>query len=270
MISDAQKTTFEQDGFVILDQILDATEVERVREAMERAYAGEGTHDRRPEPEKTPAQDFSDAENIKHLVHARFLDSDMWDLVTMPRLGEIAAGLLDAHSVALTEDQLLEKPAGGKAVAMHQDYAYWSFSTSPRMATMWIALVDTTLDMGPICFLPGSQEWGLGQRPDHFGDSDEERMFQVVHAVKPDNASLETTKVVVPAGGGSVHHSLTFHGSSANTSARSRASISLHFAAPDCTWSDSSNMGGWPKFMWAGLNTGDRITNEFMPLVYRA
>jgi hypothetical protein len=28
-------------------------------------------------------------------------------------------------------------------------------------------------------------------------------------------------------------------------------------------------MGGWPKFMWAGLNTGDRITNEFMPLVYR-
>ena len=91
MISDVQKTAFRRDGFVILDQILDASEVARALDAMARVYSGEFSHDRRPDPEQMPVRDFSAEDNIKHLVHARFLDGDLWDLFTMPRLGAIAA-----------------------------------------------------------------------------------------------------------------------------------------------------------------------------------
>ena len=56
-------------------------------------------------------------------------------------LAPIAARLLRSASVSIVEDQLLDKPTGGRPVNFHQDYSYWPFSRATRMCTGWLALV---------------------------------------------------------------------------------------------------------------------------------
>lgn len=267
LMTPQQIEQFDRDGFVILDRILDPEQVRRGAAAMARIYAGNIDHDRRPEDSRTPVQQWP-ADLVKHYVHARFLNRDFWDIATSQTPARMAAELLRTGSVSLTEDQLLEKPAGGKPLAMHQDYSYWHFSDIPKMATVWVTFNDVTADMGPIRFIRGSHRWGLAPTPTNFAGGTEEQMLDAVAKVCPAGEELEFVDAVVPAGGGSIHHAMTIHGSLMNRSPITRHAISLHYAAAECRCTGPRQV--WPAFMWEGIEKGDRLANRWMPVTYTA
>ena len=267
LLSPQQLAQFSRDGFLVLDRILDPAQVARGHAAMTRIYAGVIGHDRRPEGSRPAVQQWP-ADVVKHYVHARFLDDDFWDIATSERPARLAAELLGTKSVSLTEDQLLEKPAGGKPLAMHQDYSYWGFSDIPRMATVWVTFNDVTADMGPIRFIKGSHRWGLAPTPTNFAGGTEEQMMDAVSKICPAGEKLEFVDVVVPAGGGSIHHAMAIHGSLANRTKTARHAISLHYAAAECRCTGPRQC--WPDFMWEGIEKGDRLANRWMPITYTA
>ncbi|MCX5659239.1 MAG: phytanoyl-CoA dioxygenase family protein [Planctomycetota bacterium] len=258
---------FDRDGFVIVDRILSPEQVELGREAMARIYAGTISRDRRPAEFQKPIQQWG-PDRVKHYVHARFLDAAFWDIATSARPAQIAAELLQTPSVSLTEDQLLEKPAGGRPLAMHQDYSYWAFSDVPRMATCWIALNNVTPDMGPMRFIKGSHRWPLAPTPSNFAGGDDDQIMEVADKVKPPGAKVELVDVIVPAGGGSFHHAMTLHGSTGNRSQTTRHAISLHYAAADCRCTGPRQC--WEPYVWEGIEKGDRIANAWMPVTWPA
>lgn len=265
LLTAEQIEQFDRDGYVIVDRILSPEQVRRGRDAMARIYAGTISHDRRPEGFRNPVQQWG-TDRVKHYVHARLLDGEFWDIATDARPAQMAAELLQTSSVSLTEDQLLEKPGGGRPLAMHQDYSYWSFSDIPRMTTCWIALNDVTPEMGPMRIIKGSHRWPLAPTPTNFAGGSEEEMMEVIEKARPAGAKVEVVDVLVPAGGGSFHHAMTMHGSTGNVSANPRHAISLHYAAQECRCTGPRQC--WGPYMWEGIETGDRIANRWMPVTY--
>lgn len=274
---DDRAEQFQRDGFVIIDRLLDDDSVERARRSLDRILAGEYRGDRRPpalQASRHPI--FGDARTTHWVINGRLLDADIWSLVTRAELGRTAARLLDTPAVSVIEDQLLDKPPGGAPLATHQDYRYWQFSTSPRMLTCWIALDDMSSEIGTVHVVPGSHRWGqqVVERDlaeDFRASVDGATSYlRVAEALRPADAPLEFTPVIVPAGGGVLFHSLTIHSSGQNTTARRRRALSIHYAAAECRIILEKTYDQAFPYCFARLKAGDRLVNKYLPEVYSA
>nr|MBA3847997.1 phytanoyl-CoA dioxygenase family protein [Planctomycetota bacterium] len=133
-----------------------------------------------------------------------------------------------AGALQLWASQLLLKPPGvgvASHVGWHQDIHYWRYwAAGSELLTVWIALVEVHADMGPMGFIVGSHRWGYRGLGDYFVDQG----TTASATSAPDGAPVTERAVLLPAGGLSVHHPLTVHGSGANRSSTTRISIALH------------------------------------------
>jgi ectoine hydroxylase-related dioxygenase (phytanoyl-CoA dioxygenase family) len=269
-VTSCEISRFEQDGFLIVNEIFSRQEVKDALAAMDRVYHGVYNRDIRPFAARKLMLPFGTSSSVRWILNARLVDSDLWEIAVNSTRGLVAARLLRTDSVSVIEDQLLDKPGGGVPVNLHQDYSYWRFSTSPKMLTCWIALDDMTLDMGPIELLRGSQCWGISMRPRELihGSVDEYRSGAVL--VKPEAAEFDFVPVVVPRGGGVFFHSLTFHGSRGNSTGHLRRAMSIHWASGECLL-DRSRLSDYAHpYLFSRLRQGDRLVNMYIPQAYPA
>jgi ectoine hydroxylase-related dioxygenase (phytanoyl-CoA dioxygenase family) len=171
----------------------------------------------------------------------------VFELVSHPAIGALAAAATGASMVQVWWVQLLHKPsvvnastgeAGvGPAIGWHQDRSYWeAWELGSELFTAWVALTDVEEDCGPMKFLRGSNHWGWRQEG-HFYDEDLEK--QKAEMTVPEGERWEEVNALMPAGGLSLHHNLTFHGSLPNRSGRPRRSFALH-----CRTENSRPVGG--------------------------
>lgn len=267
-ITAQQVADFTRDGFVIVERVLDSPRIQRLHAAMDRVYAGVYNVDRRPPRLRKQVQPFGDASSVHWILNARVLDDELWGLATDPGLGEIAARLLGTPSVSIVEDQMLDKPTGGRPVNFHQDYPYWPFSRATQMCTAWLALVDMTVEHGPLQLARGSHRWGQGGRPNELIRGSTEELLTAVEAVRPVGAELELVSAVIPAGSAVFFHCLTFHGSPGNQAPGCRRAISLHWAGAECRMNLAGTASHDYPYFFAQLAEEGPIVNKYMPMVY--
>ena len=269
-LSDEQVSQFEQDGFLVVDRIIDPAQVERVLEAMNRVYSGSYNRDIRPQAVRNEIKPLGTDKSVKRVLNARLLDAELWDIATNRVLGEAAARLLKTPAVSVVEDQLLDKPVQSVPVNLHQDYSYWRFSTSTNMLTCWIALSDMTPEMGPVEIARGSHRWGFAARPRELIHGSNEEYLGAAQGDMPEGAQFDFVPAVVPAGGGVFFHGLTFHGSRGNSTDRVRRAISLHWASAECQLDRSKLVDYDHPYLFTGLKQGGRLANKYIPEVYSA
>ena len=271
MITPEQVAQFQRDGFAIVDRVIDDAQVARVRAAMTRVYDGTYSRDRRPPRLRVPISPLGEERSVQWMLNARVLDEDLWRLSTDVSLGRCAAALLQTPSVSIVEDQLLAKPPGvGLPVNVHQDYAYWPFSRSTSLITLWIALCDMTAELGPVQCLRGSHRWGPAPRPKQLIVGSDDGWLEGLAPVRPEGAELSWETAMVKAGGGVFFHALTFHGSRGNISDQWRHAISLHWAAAECTANLAETRHHDFPYFFARLRDGGPLVNKYMPQVYPA
>jgi phytanoyl-CoA hydroxylase len=268
VVSDEQVSQFETDGFLILDRIISDAQVDRTLAAMDRVYGGTYNRDIRPAAVRKPVSPFGTKQSVQWILNARIVDSDLWALATDRVLGQTVARLLRTSAASVVEDQLLAKPERGAPVNLHQDYSYWSFSTSTNMVTCWLALTDMTAEMGPVELVRGSHRWGICTRPRELIHGSSEEYLAAAQTVAPEGAELQFQSVIVPKGGGVFFHGLTFHGSRGNSTDRWRRAVSLHWAASDCLLDRSKLLDYDHPYLFSGLRQGDRLVNKYIPQVY--
>jgi ectoine hydroxylase-related dioxygenase (phytanoyl-CoA dioxygenase family) len=217
---------YAEDGYWLAPALFDATEVERFRAATARVIAGEYRGDR-PPTLCLPAQPSD--HDLRKIDNAWWADPDLAALATDPRLGAIAAALLDAASVRLWQDQLLYKPPGGPAettIGWHQDWASWdTVASHAAYVTAWVAFDDVDDENGAMQMIPTSHTWGLVPNGSNFFATDREAQLDALG----DRDVPTPVSMVMRAGQVSFHHPLTFHGSGPNTSSRLRRSLAVHF-----------------------------------------
>lgn len=121
-------------------------------------------------------------------------------------------------------DQIFLKPGKqGIGTDWHQDNAYFKVRDSGKGVGMWVALHDATLANGTLHIIPGSH------RENHAHDRDPNSDHHI-HCAVPEERAIP---IELPAGGAVFFNFGIAHSTRANTTARERAGLALHFLNAD-------------------------------------
>jgi len=195
-----------------------------------------------------------------HALGAWRITPAFHDVLWNPRFVMAASQLLGNVPVRFWHDQLFYKPAKkGGVVAWHQDYSYWTRTKPVAHLTCWCGLDDSTEENGCMQYVPGSQRWGLLDKPELAGD-----LLGIMDYLTPEQkAEFKPVLVETKAGEAIFHHSLTLHGSGENKSTRPRRAFVINVFA-DGVKSDSNDvlLTGVPP-----VQKGEKMEGQFFPLL---
>ena len=223
-LSPAAVEGFQLDGFLKVEDVLTASEVNALGEHADLIAAGKAPHIPASSLQLEPV--FRDGAAVadrvlatRKLFNMAVYDDLLWAHVTNPAVVDIVADLLGTDDLKMYGDQLFMKsPVTGSAQPWHQDSASWRDIFPMDLVTAWAAIDDATLDNGCLRFVPGTHRWGMLDRA------------RLAHFI-PDLETAAWPAVPVPVRAGSIsfHHSLTLHTSSPNTSAQRRRAYAVHY-----------------------------------------
>lgn len=256
---------FREKGHVLTRNIAATEEVASYRQCIRDAVEQEKEEARGGAYQKPLAERDS--------YHKSFLQmSNLWarhetvrPFACARRFAKIAAELLGVPAVRMYHDQALFKEPGGSHTPWHQDQYYWPIDTTDTI-TMWMPLVDCSIEMGSLVFADGSHKVGkLASVP----ISDEsERIFR--SAVIERDFSLSIREM--NAGDASWHYGWTLHKAPGNVSDTMREAMTIIYVADGARvteWQTERHPGEAAKWL-PGLQPGDLIDSEINPVLYDA
>lgn len=180
-------------------------------------------------PEDSPWKPGNDPRTLCKIEMAQQCNRAIMAAVANPRLGELAARVLNAEMIQAWWVQLLMKPPVAPEgnfktnVGWHQDSQYWDcWEPGSEVFTAWLALSDVTEEAGAMHFVPGSHRWGLLQQGDFYAQELEGQIMV------PEGKTWREVSGALPPGGVSFHHNLTLHASGPNRSNAPRLSLAIH------------------------------------------
>lgn len=181
------------------------------------------------------------------------------------RFAKIAADLMEVEGARLYHDQALYKEAGGGHTPWHQDQFYWPLDTD-RTVTMWMPLVDVSLEMGALTFASGSHRAGyLG----HIGISDES---QDVFDRLVEERSFPLAVDAMRAGDATFHSGWTLHTAPPNESQTDREVMTVIYFADGVRILnpiDNPNRQADLNAFLPGAEPGAMAASELTPVLYK-
>jgi phytanoyl-CoA hydroxylase len=225
-LSHDQITSYRENGFLAVEDVFTAAEM-----AEARAVVDELVEQSRAVAGHTDVYDLEPGHSAAR-PRVRRLKAP---IATHPFFGRLARSekLLDlvaqlvGPEIRLHGNKLNMKSAEyGSPVQWHQDFAFYPHTNDDLLA-VGIALDDCLVENGCMRMLPGSHR---GPIFDHHQDG----VFVGAVDAAREGIDLErAVSVPVHAGGVSIHHCRTLHGSAANTSHLPRRLFLLELAAVD-------------------------------------
>ncbi|MBT8446340.1 MAG: phytanoyl-CoA dioxygenase family protein [Gammaproteobacteria bacterium] len=206
-------------------------------------------------------------------VRGRFLSLDMvWltntlvrDFVLSPRIGQLAAQLLDVAAVRLYHDNVMSKEPGCGRTPWHYDDHHFPLATRD-VITVWIPVQPIPTDMGPLAFARDMEAWRLVESvPFNTEDTSYDRAV----TERFDAAGADVEAGPFELGEISFHHNMSFHTAGANRTDRSRIVLSNTYYADGARLVDAPTLvsGDWQKFA-PGAAPGERLATAVNPLCW--
>ena len=289
---------FREDGFVVFPRAISSDVVNTLQQRLEDVLRGK--YDRGSPPDKTPALIVDskksgrrklgplgyDGKTTKYsrvlqIINIHKCDNEFKRLATQEAIGEMVARLSGwEHGARLAQDQVWAKPPGSPPLVFHRDSPYFMF-TPNDVVTVWIALDDMDQELGPLEYVRGSHMWGDGRvgSSSSFFQSDSKNLLYSAAAregIEDAESCLEIISLAgLSAGGLSIHHGKTWHGSGKNASNdRPRRGLGLHFVPAEVKFikEDAKKSKLWRKYV-AEEDTDDdsptiHVPDDDFPLVW--
>ena len=264
---------FREDGFVVFPGAISLTIVNSLQQRLEDVLRGR--YDRETPPDKTPALIIDSKKNgrrklgplgfsggkTKHnrvlqIINIHKCDNEFHKLATHKAIGEMVAKLAGwKYGARLAQDQVWAKPPGSQPLVFHRDSPYFMF-TPDDVITVWIALDDMDKELGPLEYVRGSHRWGdgrVGSSSSFFQSDTRNLLYSAAAREGIEESSLEFISMVgLSAGGLSIHHGKTWHGSGKNESnQRPRRGLGLHFVPAEVKFikEDAKKSKLWRKYV---------------------
>ena len=206
-------------------------------------------------------------------VRNRFLSLDMvWlenelvrRFVLSPRIGKLAADLLDVPSVRLYHDNVLSKEPGCGRTPWHHDDAHFPLATDD-VVTVWIPVQPIPESMGPLAFVRSMDADRLVENIP-FNKVDTSYDARVAAAFGEANLAIDTGPFNL--GEVSFHHNRSFHTAGPNHTERSRVVLSNTYYVDGARLVEEPTMisGDWQKFA-PGVRPGDQLTTPVNPVCW--
>jgi ectoine hydroxylase-related dioxygenase (phytanoyl-CoA dioxygenase family) len=259
---------YRADGFVVVEDFLDADELDQWRTVVGHAVAER--HGR-----KFANQDVligeDDGINPDAAYYGKVFDQllNLWQtnesmkqLILDPRIGEMAARLAGVDGLRVWHDQALIKQPWANPTGFHLDTPFWSFSDR-RAISIWIALDDATAENGCLYFLPGSHLKTTFENPGITKNLD------AIFTMYPELRDCEPHQAAMKAGSCSFHNGMTIHGAGANMTNRARRAMTCAFMPDGAVFNGQQNI--LTDEQMARLEVGDPLADDAQnPLVYSA
>ncbi len=267
-ISDAERGSFDKDGFLIVDRLIDSTIVPDLHQAFTDLFRGKFETGVRPD-EVNWQEATGDPALSRQICNGWKANRDIAHVVLDQSIGAAIAKLAGWPGVRLMIDNVIWKPPATKSLSFHQDSAYLSWFTPSDLLTCWIALDDTHADGGTIEFVRGSHRWRLSEPEGEFHAPDDYRKPMQAAAAR-ESVEPEIVYVEVRAGGGSFHHGWTWHGSGANRSPNPRRSLVLHAMRSDVEYvPENFGQGIGPIYSRYKRLGDNQLDENYFPILWR-
>ena len=288
---------FHRDGFVVFHHAIDPQVVSMLRtrldEVLDGRYSRGSPPDKMPPPRSSPGSTTASGggggggSRVLQVVNVHKCDVDFRALATSPVIGRIVSRLANwANGARLAQDQIWHKPPGAPPLVFHRDSPYFMFAPAD-VVTVWIALDDMTDEVGPLEYVRGSHLWGDGRHGScrtFFGPNNRDLLHSAAKREgisDPENDLDIASMSGLGAGGMSVHHGRTWHGSGRNASkTRPRRGYGLHYVPAEVRFTADARFSSlWRKYIPDDIDdddaTGDgrlladiELPAEDFPLAY--
>jgi len=239
-LSEAQVESFRRDGFLRLEAITDAAEIEVLRALFDELFRGGEALDAGDRLEL--GADTARAP-LTQVVNPERHAPRMVQGLAFRNAQSIAQQLL-GPACRPTGNHAVLKPAHvGGDTPWHQDEAYWDPRYAHRAVSIWIALQPATLENGCMRFIRGSHR--LSVLPHELVSPD-------AHGLRLSAAAPIGPQSVceLPTAGASVHDGRTVHGAGANSSTEPRRALVFGFGLAPVRL-DSPHHYPWQRPEWS-------------------
>ena len=234
-LTEAQISSFHEDGYLRLENVLDASDLqpvideysEIIDERAQKLYA-EGKVSSLHEDESFTrrllllAKEVPEVATNLDIMQAR--GEATFNFLKNPKILDVAESLCGSEIVCNPIQHiravLPHRATGGSPTHFHQDIGVCWPDTDPYfMLTVWVPVVDATLENGCLAVLPGSHKYGLRQHAYTPG----------LNVPEEERPPIKSEPLPVPAGGLILFHNYTLHHALPNESDEVRWSFDLRY-----------------------------------------
>jgi ectoine hydroxylase-related dioxygenase (phytanoyl-CoA dioxygenase family) len=257
-LSESQTLAFRNDGHILLREVLKGEALEFYRKAIAQAASQYNKEQRKIEERDTYGKAFLQIMNLWEV------DETVKQFVCAKRFGSLAAQLLGVPHVRLYHDQALFKEPGGGPTPWHQDQYYWPLDTS-NCVTMWMPMINISVDMGMLTFATGSNKNGLVENLD-ISDASEERLNAYVR----DHKMVISQPQSMHAGDATFHYGLTLHNAPGNNTSKMREVMTVIYFADGAKVIHPNNAHQEAdRQRWLGsIEPGQLAASDLNPVLY--
>ncbi len=230
-LTETHKHTFREDGFAIVEGVLDRETIEAAREKFPLLFKGQ--FETGLQPDEWNWHEGRDRDTLtRQICNGWKADRTIASIVLREDIGRACAELRGWPGSRINQDNVIWKPPGSKPLGFHQDDSYQDWIVPNEMMTCWITLDDTTATGGTIEYVRGSHLWPLAPPIGQFHAPDD-ALADLRPAAAGAGVEPEIVPIEVPAGSAVFHHGRTWHGSRDNKGEAPRRSVVAHCMSCD-------------------------------------
>ena len=266
-LTESQIERFNEDGFLVVENLVDGDTVENLRHCYEQLFRGEFETGISPD-EVNWQEATGDPSLTRQICNGWKANRTIAKVIMREDIGKAIALLGDWPGTRVMIDNVLWKPPRTRPLGYHQDNAYLAWFQPSDLLSCWIALDDTTAEGGTIEFVRGSHKWHHSKPEGEFhGPKDYKRYMR--QAAEREGVEPEIAYVEVPKGGGSFHHGWTWHGSGDNLGENPRRSLVLHGMRSDTSYNPAHLKEGTGPIYSRYKRLGDNVIDEnYFPIIW--
>ena len=211
-----QIAQFHEDGFLIIENLLDAELVNRLVERVEPLFSGQFETGVYPDEWYwNPRLGLPGASGQMSNVWKS--DRLLASVALSAKIGELSAALAGWNGARILSDSLWMKPYGASETTLHQDSMYCHYHTPQDIVVCWIALSHAVPEASSIEYVRGSHRWTLSGAVPEFHAPSKSYRWEMEQAAK--RAGIDQPEVIQLAlkpGDCAFHHGHMWHGSGKN------------------------------------------------------
>lgn len=261
-MSPDQISQYKEDGYLIVRNFIDPTELETWRNTVDSAVQNRANMKL---PDREFVGDLEDDEKYYESVFVQRLN--LWkdnppvkDLILDPEIGRIAAELAGVEGIRCWHDQALYKPPYGNPTSFHLDVPFWSFTTRNAIS-IWVALDDVNEQNGCLYYMPGTHTETSFDNPGITAD-----MASIFNCY-PQLKNRTVKPAIMKAGDVSFHNGNIIHGAGPNMTPKMRRAMTCAFMPDGSIFNGQRNI--LSNAQVARLKVGDLLNDdEQNPLIW--
>jgi phytanoyl-CoA hydroxylase len=258
-----QKAFYEDQGYLVFPQLLDAAELAELRAALADVLE-QAANLPEPDPNFLVAPGDDGGEHLIRVFNPIAYHRTFYDLIFNPKIVDIIENLIGPNIQLRHTTLNLKPPSKFSTWLWHQDYPFFPHTNYDLIAAM-IFLDDATPENGCLTVLPGSHKGGP-----RYHEIPKDEPWRLKERAELQDRS-RWLPLPVPAGGMELHHCNLLHGSPASKNDQPRSAIVIWYRA-----ADNAQLGGPTGHFGYGLqirgvNPGVvRMIEGVVTLPYRA